>query len=130
MTDLPAITALKRLLPRSWHAFLARFATPTPIQLSGIPAIMKGRGVLIIAPTAAGKTESYAAPMAEMIQSFEGPRRLSGWIVSPTRALVNDLARRLEAPLGAMGLKVGRRTGEHREILGSRPPHMVVTTPE
>ena len=130
MTDLSAITALKRLLPRSWHAFLARFATPTPIQLVGIPAIMKGRGVLLIAPTAAGKTESYAAPMAEMIQSFEGPQHLSGWIVSPTRALVNDLARRLAAPLGAMGLRVGRRTGEHREILGSRPPHMVVTTPE
>lgn len=130
MTDLSAITALKRLLPRSWHAFLARFDTPTPIQLAGIPAIMRGRGVLLIAPTAAGKTESYAAPMAERIQSFEGPQHLSGWIVSPTRALVNDLARRLAAPLGAMGLRVGRRTGEHREILGSRPPHMVVTTPE
>ena len=130
MTDSSEIAALKRLLPRSWHAFLARFATPTPIQLAGIPVIMKGRGVLLIAPTAAGKTESFAAPMAEMIQSLEGRQHLSGWIVSPTRALVNDLARRLEPPLAAMGLRVGRRTGEHREIEGSRPPHMVVTTPE
>ena len=130
MTDLSAIAALKHLLPKSWYAFLARFGTPTPIQLAGIPVIMKGRGVLLISPTASGKTETYAAPMAERIQSFEGPRILSGWIISPTRALVNDLARRLEAPLGAMGLRVGRRTGEHREISGSRPPHLVVTTPE
>ncbi len=130
MNDLPAISALKGLLPKSWHAFLARFGTPTPIQMAGIPAIMKGRGVLLISPTASGKTETYAAPMAEMIQSFDGPRHLSGWIISPTRALVNDLARRLKAPLGAMGLRVGRRTGEHREISGSNPPHLVVTTPE
>ncbi len=130
MSDLSAIRELKRLLPKSWHAFLARFGTPTPIQLAGIPAIMKGRGVLLISPTASGKTETYTAPMAEMIQSLDGPRHLSGWIISPTRALVNDLARRLKAPLGAMGLRVGRRTGEHREISVSNPPHLVVTTPE
>ena len=130
MTDLSAIRALKCLLPGSWHAFLARFGTPTPIQLAGIPAIMKGRGVLLISPTASGKTESYGAPMAEMIRSFDGPGYLSGWIISPTRALVNDLARRLEPPLRTMGLRVGRRTGEHREISGLKPPHLVVTTPE
>ncbi len=130
MTDPAAINALKSLIPRAWHPFLARFNTPTPIQLHGIPEIMGGRPTLLIAPAASGKTEGYAAPMAEMISAGPGPRNLLAWIVSPTRALVNDLARRLRPPLTAMGLRVGRRTGEHREISGSKPPNMVITTPE
>jgi len=125
-----AVIALKTLIPRAWHPFLGRFNAPTPVQFQGIPAIMEGRPVLLISPTASGKTEAYAAPIAEMIASGPEPRDLSGWIVSPTRALVNDLARRLASPIAGMNLRVGRRTGEHREISGVRPPHMVVTTPE
>ena len=130
MTDPAAINALKALIPRAWHAFLARFGTPTRIQLKGIPAIMAGHPTLLIAPTASGKTEAFTAPIAEMILAGPEPRNLLGWIVSPTRALVNDLARRLAPPLTAMGLSVGRRTGEHREISGPKPPQIVVTTPE
>jgi len=94
---------------------------------------MEGHPTLLIAPTASGKSEAFAAPIAEMILAESEPRKvsgLSGWIVSPTRALVNDLTRRLGPPFSAMGLAIGRRTGEHREISGSRPPHVVVTTPE
>jgi ATP-dependent helicase Lhr and Lhr-like helicase len=124
------VTALKSLLPRAWHPFLGRFNRPTRVQMEGIPSIMAGRPTLLISPTASGKTEAYAAPLAERIASGPDPRELSGWIVSPTRALVNDLARRLASPIAAMNLRVGRRTGEHREISTARPPHMVVTTPE
>lgn len=130
MTNPAAINALKALIPRAWHPFLARFSTPTRIQLHGIPPIIEGHPTLLIAPTASGKTEAYAAPIAEMILAGSEPRNLLGWIVSPTRALVNDLTRRLAPPLAAMGLRVGRRTGERREISGPKPPHMVVTTPE
>jgi len=120
---------LKALLPHAWYPFLGRFRAPTPIQSAAIPVILKGQNVLIMAPTAGGKTESFAAPMAERIQG-DGSPTLSAWIISPTRALVNDLFRRLKPPLEKMGLRVGRRTGDHREISGRRPPHMVVTTPE
>jgi len=130
MTIRTAINTLKALIPRAWHPFLARFSTPTPIQLDGIPAIMEGHPTLLVAPTASGKTEAYTAPIAEMILAGPGPGTLSGWIVSPTRALVNDLTRRIAPPLSAMGLHIGRRTGEHREISRPKPPHMVVTTPE
>ncbi len=130
MADAKAIAELKALIPRAWYPFLARFHTPTPVQMEGIPPIMGGGPVLLISPTASGKTEAYAAPLAERIAAGPKPRDLSAWIVSPTRALVNDLARRLASPLAAMRLRVGRRTGEHREISGPTPPHMVVTTPE
>jgi ATP-dependent Lhr-like helicase len=109
---------------------MALFGTPTPIQLNGIPAIMEGHPTLLIAPTASGKTEAYSALMAEVIMVGPEPRNRLGWIVSPTRDLVNDLTRRLAPPFAAMGLGVGRRTGEHREISGPQPPHIVVTTPE
>jgi len=121
---------LRSLIPTAWHPFLARFNAPTPIQVLGIPPIMAGHPTLLIAPTASGKTEAYAAPVAEKIASGPESRELAGWIVSPTRALVNDLARRLAPPLTAMGFRVGRRTGDHREITGASPPHLVVTTPE
>jgi ATP-dependent helicase YprA (DUF1998 family) len=77
---------------------------------------MGGHPTLLIAPTASGKTGAYTAPIAEMILAGPAPRNLLGWIVSPTRALVDDLTRRLAPPLAAMGLSVGRRTGEHREM--------------
>jgi len=130
MTDRAAVHALKILIPRAWHPFLARFGAPTRVQLHGIPVIREGHSTLLIAPTASGKTEAYAAPLAEMIVSGPEPPHLSAWIVSPTRALVNDLTRRLTPPLAAMGLDVGRRSGEHREISGPKAPHMVITTPE
>ncbi|MFO7784620.1 MAG: DEAD/DEAH box helicase [Thermodesulfobacteriota bacterium] len=130
MTDHSSIEALKAAVPRAWHAVLAGFNAPTQVQLEVIPAVMAGGPVLVMAPTASGKTEAYTAPIAEKILGGSGPGGLSAWIVSPTRALVNDLTRRITPPLAAMGLRVGRRTGERREISGADPPHMVVTTPE
>jgi ATP-dependent helicase Lhr and Lhr-like helicase len=129
MNHFQGAQPLKALLPHAWYPFLGRFRAPTPIQSAAIPVVLKGHNVLLMAPTAGGKTESFAAPMAERIQE-DGSPTLSAWIISPTRALVNDLFRRLKPPLEKMGLRVGRRTGDHREISGRRPPHMVVTTPE
>lgn len=129
MNHFQSAQPLKALLPHAWYPFLGRFRAPTPIQIAAIPVILQGQNVLLMAPTAGGKTESFAAPMAERIQR-DGSPTLSAWIISPTRALVNDLFRRLNPPLEKMGLRVGRRTGDHREISGRRPPHMVVTTPE
>ncbi len=128
MTDQATIDALKAAIPRAWHAVLARFNAPTQVQLQGIPAIIAGGPVLLIAPTASGKTEAYTAPIAEKI--LAEPGNLPAWVVCPTRALVNDLTRRLAPPLAAMGLRVGRRTGERKEISGAKPSHMAVTTPE
>ncbi len=130
MIDRPSIEALKAAVPRAWHAVLAGFNAPTEVQLKVVPAVMAGDPVLVMAPTASGKTEAYIAPIAEKILAGPGPGRLSAWIVSPTRALVNDLTRRIIPPLAAVGLRVGRRTGERREISGADPPHMAVTTPE
>ena len=97
-----------------------------------MPEILAGHDVLLAAPTASGKTETFAAPAAEVVLSL-GARergRLTALFVSPTRALANDLKRRLEAPYHDLGVSFGRHTGEHKERSGGGFPEVCVTTPE
>lgn len=97
--------------------------------MRGIAAVLSGRDTLLCAPTASGKTEAYTAPLVERILGgSRGGLRLL--IVSPTRALANDLKRRLHARLLELGVSFGRYTGEHKELTQGRLPEVVVTTPE
>ncbi len=125
--------SLRKILPRSYGAFLGRFERPTPIQSEAIPAILEGHDVLLCAPTASGKTEAYGAPCAELLmaEADKDAPELPRWLlVSPTRALANDLTRRLEAGMNNVGLGLGRYTGEHKERSKNRWPQALVVTPE
>lgn len=117
-------------LPRTYYAFLARHPRLTAIQQQGIEPIAAGRPVLLSAPTATGKTEAYAAPLVE--RHLDDLRRpvLRVLIVSPTRALVNDLYRRLEVPCGKLQVRLERRTGDHPKSLENAPAGVLLTTPE
>ncbi|MCA9320262.1 MAG: DEAD/DEAH box helicase [Planctomycetes bacterium] len=117
-------------LPRSWNAFFGQFHTLTPIQTQAIEPILAGRDVLLSAPTASGKTEAFAAPAAEIVLAAPKREGLLVLIVSPTRALANDLKRRLESRFDALGVRFGRYTGEHKERIDGRMPDVAVTTPE
>jgi ATP-dependent Lhr-like helicase len=131
--DRSATAALRELMPHAWYGFLARFGAPRPIQREAARVLLEGQDALLLAPTAGGKTEAWGAPVAEHILAAREQGEecgLAWFVVCPTRALVNDLARRLERPCDAVGLRLGRRTGEHRELGGDRPSHLVITTPE
>ncbi|MBI4816701.1 MAG: DEAD/DEAH box helicase [Deltaproteobacteria bacterium] len=120
---------IRRRLPRTAGVFFGRFSALTPIQASGVSPILEGRDVLLTAPTAGGKTEAYVAPIVErLLGSDRG--RVHAIIVSPTRALANDLRRRLDTRLEDLGVSFGRYTGEHKELLSRRLPELVITTPE
>ena len=56
---------LKTRLPHTWPAFFARHGNFTDVQLSAIPPILDGENTLIMAATAAGKTEAAIAPLLE-----------------------------------------------------------------
>lgn len=120
---------LRGLLPRTYTAFLGRFARPSEVQLAAVPEVLAGRDVLLCAPTASGKTEAYAAPAVERLGAarVERPALV---VVSPTRALANDLKRRLEGPMHGVGVRFGRYTGEHKERIDGALPEVLVTTPE
>ena len=119
------------LIPRSFDALLGRFPQLLPVQRKAIPPLAEGRNVLLAAPTAGGKTEAALAPMLHRIleeagRDVEGPALL---YIVPTRALVNDVHRRLQAPMQRLGLVLGRKTGDHAS-LPKQFPQLLITTPE
>ncbi|MBK6940821.1 MAG: DEAD/DEAH box helicase [Planctomycetes bacterium] len=129
MTHEPTETSGTHGLVRTFNTFFSRFPTLTEIQRAGIPAILAGRDVLLCAPTASGKTEAYAAPTAERLLS--GPRApFAVLVVSPTRALANDLHRRLDPRMRQLHIGFGRHTGEHKERRGGKPAEFAILTPE
>ncbi|MFH1469883.1 MAG: DEAD/DEAH box helicase [Pseudomonadota bacterium] len=121
--------ALRQALPRTWGALLARHGTPNAVQRAAAGPLLAGRDVLITAPTASGKTEAYLAPLCErLFPPGEGGEAARLLIVSPTRALANDLFRRIAPPLGQAGIGCGRWTGDHHD--GGRLHPVTLVTPE
>jgi ATP-dependent Lhr-like helicase len=135
-------------LVRDW--FVARFGTPTEPQVQGWPHIVAGETTLISAPTGSGKTlAAFLACIDRLVRkaiSGELADRTEVLYVSPLKALGNDIQKNLEIPLGEIRQLAGERgilmsqirtavrTGdtppyERRKML-TRPPHILVTTPE
>jgi ATP-dependent Lhr-like helicase len=127
---LAADTAIAARLRRTWDPFFARFGRLTSVQREAIPRILQGEHVLVCSATASGKTEAACAPLVERLlrQGFRRGNRMILY-VSPTRALVNDLHARLFGPMSQLGLRVERRTGDHRSSLKVLPD-VLLTTPE
>ena len=131
MTDLTTQLALKARIPRTWPAFFARHGNFTPTQLAAMPALLDGQNVIVCAPTASGKTEAAIAPLIERHcppdRPAHGPRIL---YLTPTRALVNDLAQRLAHPLESLGLALAVKTRDLNTFRPAHPPDVLITTPE
>jgi ATP-dependent helicase Lhr and Lhr-like helicase len=114
------------------RAFFGDFAKLRAVQAKAIPAIVSGADALVRAPTASGKTEAAIAPIvSRYLDDLRRPEPGVGVIiVSPTRALVNDLHRRLEGPLERLGIRCGVRHGERNDLRLVEPPAVLLTTPE
>ncbi|MFO0447139.1 MAG: DEAD/DEAH box helicase [Pseudomonadota bacterium] len=125
---LLAHRTLHQKMPKCWNAFFASFGSLRPIQLEAMPVILKGGNVLVTAPTAGGKTEAVIAPICERLLT-ERWKGLSVVVVTPTRALVNDLFNRLSRPLDQLRISLGRKTADHG-IMESAGSQILITTPE
>ncbi|UCG90829.1 MAG: DEAD/DEAH box helicase [candidate division WOR-3 bacterium] len=127
-------TEIKDRLKRTWVPFFSRFGNFTPIQELSIPRILKGENVVVISPAATGKTEAVIAPVLEnMIQKGHVQAEINSikvLYISPTRALVNDLYRRLVDPISYLDILLGRKTGDRPKIDHRKLPHVLLTTPE
>ncbi|MEW6368464.1 MAG: DEAD/DEAH box helicase [Acidobacteriota bacterium] len=126
---------IRAILPRTWHALLGHFGRLTPIQCLAIPEVERGKHVLVNAPTASGKTEALVAPVAERILGVRSgaggaSQAVRALIITPTRALANDLERRLQPPLARASLSVAVKTGDHPGFRDETPPDFLITTPE
>ena len=67
----------------------SQYESPYPIQLETIPAILKGKDILGIAPTGSGKTAAYILPILQLYAKKDPPkgRDIPVLILVPTREL-------------------------------------------
>ena len=133
---------------RTW--FAGAFAEPTAAQLGAWAAVAGGDHALVVAPTGSGKTLAAflwaldglltGAPVADPVE------RCRVLYVSPLKALATDVERNLRSPLvgirqaaqrlGAAlpDVTVGIRTGDtppnERRAFATKPPDILITTPE
>ena len=123
--------SLKDSLPRTWGPFFGRHGNFTAAQLAAMPLLLAGNNVILCAATASGKTEAALAPLIERFlpASRPGPQ-LTILYLLPTRALINDLWRRLAAPLAALRVSVAVKTRDLNTFDPKRPADLLLTTPE
>ncbi|MEO0105659.1 MAG: DEAD/DEAH box helicase, partial [candidate division WOR-3 bacterium] len=120
---------IKERLKRTWIPFFSRFGSLTEIQKKVIPKILEDKNLVIISPAATGKTEATVAPIVEKLLE-KNKTDFSILYVSPTRALVNDLYRRLQYPFEYLNLKIEKKTGDRPRINEKKLPFILLTTPE
>jgi ATP-dependent helicase Lhr and Lhr-like helicase len=122
---------LKDDLPHTWPVFFARHGNFTETQRQAIPPILAGNDTLVVAPTAAGKTEAVIAPLIERFLPVRQPSpALRILYICPTRALVRDLFERLALPLSALGVSLMMKSGDTGPVPAEHPPTVLLTTPE
>lgn len=104
-----------------------------PTQAEAIGPVLAGRDVLLLAPTAGGKTEAAVWPMLSRIAGA-GWRGLSALYVCPLKALLNNLEPRVQRYASFVGLRVGLWHGDVGDVARRRilrdPPEVLLTTPE
>ncbi|MEO8287071.1 MAG: DEAD/DEAH box helicase [Chloroflexota bacterium] len=112
-------------------AFYGRFPHLRPAQEAAIEPLLAGQNVMVAASTGSGKTEAVVAPLISRYwrESLEMGSLVLLYI-APTKALVNDLEKRLHLPLAAVGLRVGLRHGDRDDLTSGPKPNVLVTTPE
>nr|WP_051274850.1 ATP-dependent helicase [Cellulomonas sp. URHD0024] len=133
---------------RTW--FTGAFAEPTAAQLGAWSAVAGGDHALVVAPTGSGKT------LAAFLWAVDGlltgvpvddpVERCRVLYVSPLKALATDVERNLRSPLVGIrqaaqrlgttlpDVTVGIRTGDtppsERRAFATKPPDILITTPE
>lgn len=119
------------LHPSVARAFYGNFRKLHSIQESAIPPLLEGHNLVISARTGLGKTEAVLAPLlSRHFKTATESNSVTILYIAPTKALVNDLERRLLHPLGQISLRLGIRHGDRDDLRAGRSPHVLITTPE
>ncbi|WNI18370.1 ATP-dependent helicase [Actinacidiphila sp. ITFR-21] len=143
-------TSLDAFSPATRAWFSGAFREPTAAQAGAWSAIAEGSDVLVVAPTGSGKTLAAFLAALDRLATVPPPaearRRCRVLYISPLKALAVDVERNLRSPLAGLrqesvrlGLpepevRVGIRSGDtpaaERRTLVTRPPDILITTPE
>jgi len=122
-------TGPSRLLESAKSAFLHQHQGQlTAIQQASVPVIYVGKNVLLVSATASGKTEAVAIPIAAKL--LASSREDVCLYIAPTRALLNDLHKRMTAPLYHLGIQHAIRHGDRPLTKKDEQLQVLFTTPE
>jgi ATP-dependent Lhr-like helicase len=107
---------------------------PTPPQERVFPPILAGENVLLVAPTASGKTEAAILPVFDAYLREGDKAGINIIYITPLRALNRDIDKRMMAWAEHLGIDVQVRhsdtTQKQRRSQLKKPPQMLITTPE
>ena len=110
------------------------FPKPTEPQEKTIPKILEGKNVLLISPTATGKTKAAFLPVLSMLLQQPHAPGIKVLYITPLRALNRDLLERLEWWCNNLDIKLAVRHGDtdtkERTRQSRSPPDILITTPE
>ncbi len=135
-------------LTRDW--FTGAFSAPTQAQAQAWAAIAGGDNTLVVAPTGSGKTLAAFLWALDRLASDPLPAdpklRCRVLYISPLKALAVDIERNLRAPLTGIrqvaqrrglpepdigvAVRTGDTAADERRRLASKPPDILITTPE
>ena len=104
-----------------------------PVQESACREAAAGKDILVLAPTAGGKTEAAFLPVIDALLKHR-TGHLSAVYVSPLKALINDQTERVVRLAERAGLEVavqhGDVSGTDRWRFAESEPDILLTTPE
>lgn len=129
------MSAFERLHPALQHHIVNSLGWRAlrPFQEVVIPPALAGEHLVVLAPTAGGKTESAFFPALSRMLT-EGWAGLSVLYVCPIKALLNNLDARLERYCTLVGRRSTLWHGDVRPAARRRilrePPDCLLTTPE
>nr|MCW2727792.1 ATP-dependent helicase [Aeromicrobium sp.] len=143
--------ALDRFAPATQAWFSESFAGPTPAQEGAWQGVQGDDHVLVVAPTGSGKTlAAFLSAIDRLMHAEESPADDAPGTrvlyISPLKALAVDVERNLRSPLVGITQAAARRGDTFREVtvgvrsgdtsqrdrraLVTRPPDILITTPE
>jgi ATP-dependent helicase Lhr and Lhr-like helicase len=129
------VTPFDQLHPALQHHVVNSLGWRTlrPHQEQAIEPILRGRNVLVQAPTAGGKTEAAVLPLLSRMLT-EDWRQPSILYLCPIKALLNDLEVRLQRLASLLGRRVALWHGDvgasARRAIDRDPPDILLATPE
>ncbi len=110
------------------------FPGPTEPQEKTVPLVLEGKNVLLISPTATGKTEAAFLPVLNMLLQAPPTPGIKVLYLTPLRALNRDMLERLEWWCNNLDIKLAVRHGDtelkERARQSRSPPDVLITTPE